>query len=170
MTDPEAVQRGSTRGLPTQKLRFKVGDQLFCRMEELGGSYVWENGTVVGLWYREIHWPEEHPGAPYEVLLDVGLRVFALVDHDRIIRKHSEPRGGSNSHCRSSRLGNARFLKQADDVPSHGHGHSHDHGHGPSCCHGAHSHGHGHDPNCCHSAHSHGHGHSNGHCHDLDCC
>merc|ERR1711904_147711 len=138
MTAPEALRCGTTRGLPTQELRFEEGEQVSCRVEELGGSYVWEEGIVVGLWYREHCWPDEHPGAPYEIMLDVGLRVFALVDHDRIIRKHIKPRGASKSHSSNSHLGLARFVKQTNDAAGHCYEENHGHGH-----HG-HSHGHGH--------------------------
>lgn len=71
-----------------QELRFKEGDRVFCRVESPGGKYEWEDGCVVDLWYREDCWPNNHPGAPYEVLLSMGTRVFALVDHDRIIRHY----------------------------------------------------------------------------------
>mmetsp|Transcript_157328 Transcript_157328/g.286451 ORF Transcript_157328/g.286451 Transcript_157328/m.286451 type:complete len:462 (+) Transcript_157328:138-1523(+) len=121
-TTPGALRWDTARGLPSQKprLRFKGGEQVLCRMSELGGSYVWEVGAVVGFWYREVGWPDEHPGAPYEVLLDVGFRVFALVDHDRIIRKCSEMQG----------VRITRVHKQADNASEHGHGH----GHGYDCC------------------------------------
>lgn len=137
MTAPETLRDGTARSLPAQELRFKKGERVSCRVGGPGGSYVWAEGTVVGLWYREACWPEECPGAPYEVLLDAELRhkcghdhdhghghshehgrghpeapyqemlhaelrVFALVDHERIIRKRSQPLGGSNSHCSSS--------------------------------------------------------------------
>lgn len=66
--------------------RFLEGDRVLCRVEAPGGERCWEEGVVVGLWYREGCWPKSHPGAPYEVLLDIGIRVFALVDSDQIIQ------------------------------------------------------------------------------------
>lgn len=70
-----------------QELRFKEGDRVICRVQIPGGERVWEEGSIVDVGYREDCWPDRHPGAPYEVLLDIGTRVFALVDHDRIIQK-----------------------------------------------------------------------------------
>eukprot|EP00429_Kryptoperidinium_foliaceum_P073860 CAMPEP_0176220700 /NCGR_PEP_ID=MMETSP0121_2-20121125/19349_1 /TAXON_ID=160619 /ORGANISM="Kryptoperidinium foliaceum, Strain CCMP 1326" /LENGTH=389 /DNA_ID=CAMNT_0017559881 /DNA_START=61 /DNA_END=1227 /DNA_ORIENTATION=+ len=66
--------------------RFLEGQRVLCRVDAPGAEPQWEEGVVVGLWYREPCWPASHPGAPYEVRLDIGVRMFALVDHDRIIR------------------------------------------------------------------------------------
>lgn len=96
--------RGSSSGSHVQQqevrpLRFLAGDRVVCRVEAPGGLE-WEEGFVVGLWYRDCCWPQEHPGAPYEVKLDIGTRVFALVDDDSIIRpltasqKAPKERGG----------------------------------------------------------------------------
>jgi len=71
-------------------LRFLEGERVLCRVEVPGGKMDWEEGFVRGLWYRDTCWPKRHPGAPYEVQLDIGNRVFALVDHDRIIRRESD--------------------------------------------------------------------------------
>lgn len=68
------------------QLRFMEGDRVICRVSAPGNATCWEEGVVVGTWYREGCWPEDHPGAPYEICLDLGLIVFALVDHDRIVR------------------------------------------------------------------------------------
>lgn len=73
------------RGAPSA--RFLEGDRVLCRLETPGGAMEWEEGTVTGLWYREGCWPRSHPGAPYEVKLDIGTKYFALVDNDRIIRR-----------------------------------------------------------------------------------
>jgi len=99
----------------TPKLRFKEGDHVLCRVEaphhhhnhhhHEDCSPVWEEGIIVELWYREACWPDEHPGAPYEVQLALGMRVFALADNDRIIRKkQGESRGAfipyyNATHC-----------------------------------------------------------------------
>eukprot|EP00928_Gymnodinium_smaydae_P089067 TRINITY_DN73071_c0_g1_i1.p1 TRINITY_DN73071_c0_g1~~TRINITY_DN73071_c0_g1_i1.p1 ORF type:complete len:522 (-),score=100.90 TRINITY_DN73071_c0_g1_i1:229-1755(-) len=74
---------------PPGPLRFMEGDRVLCRVNN-PGSFDWEEGTVVGLWYRERLWPEAFPGAPYEVRLDIGGNVVALADHDRIIRRESD--------------------------------------------------------------------------------
>lgn len=97
-----------------QQLRFKEGDRVLCRILTPGSSYEWEEGTVVDLWYREECWPEDHPGAPYEVLLDLETRVFALVDHDRII---CDIKGGRGAPLpsKSSGAGGARFQKRQRD-------------------------------------------------------
>lgn len=78
-----SLPQGAAGGVPP---RFLEGHRVVCRVEAPGGAHDWEEGVVVGLWYREPCWPREHPGAPYEVLLDIGARVFALADDDRIIR------------------------------------------------------------------------------------
>lgn len=78
---PNTVQKPSTR--------FMEGDRVICRVETPGGSHEWEEGVVVDLWYREHSWPVDRPGAPYVVLLDIGQTVFALLDHDRIVRREA---------------------------------------------------------------------------------
>jgi len=70
--------------------RFVEGDRVLCQMKVPGGITEWEEGTVVGRWYREQCWPRDHHGAPYEVRLDIGNRLFALVDHDTIIRREAD--------------------------------------------------------------------------------
>lgn len=70
--------------------RFLEGERVLCRVEAPGGIMEWEEGVVIGLWYREACWPNFHWGAPYEVKLDIGTRVFALSDHDRIIRTEAK--------------------------------------------------------------------------------
>jgi len=63
------------------------GDRVVCLVMNPGGEMEWEEGVVIGRWYREACWPRQgHPGAPYEVKLDIGTRYFSLVDHDRLIR------------------------------------------------------------------------------------
>ena len=59
---------GSTGDLRGTALRFFEGDRVMCRVDAPGNETAWEEGTVVGLWYREKSWPPEFPGAPYEVL------------------------------------------------------------------------------------------------------
>ncbi|CAK9082191.1 COBW domain-containing protein 2 (Cobalamin synthase W domain-containing protein 2) [Durusdinium trenchii] len=70
-------------------LRFLEGDRVLCRVEAPGNQTTWEEGVVVGLWYREKGWPPEFPGAPYEVKLDIGSHVYALVDHDGLIQREA---------------------------------------------------------------------------------
>jgi len=97
---------GTSGGRPLPNIRFLEGDRVLCRVEAPGGVCVWEEGVVVGLWYREGCWPQDHPGAPYEVLLDLGSRVFALADDDRIVRREGQgrpPTFVSNPETKSSR-------------------------------------------------------------------
>merc|ERR1719330_407653 len=77
--------------------RYLEGERVLCLVEAPGGKTEWEEGTVVGLWYREGCWPKSHPGAPYEVKLDIGLSVFALSDNDRIIRREANKPGAQQS-------------------------------------------------------------------------
>eukprot|EP00434_Breviolum_minutum_P025955 symbB.v1.2.022947.t1/scaffold2067.1/size90749/7 len=70
-------------------VRFLEGDRVLCRVEAPGGLTTWEEGVVIGLWYREKIWPSEFPGAPYEVKLDIGSHVYALVDHDGLIQREA---------------------------------------------------------------------------------
>jgi len=76
-------------GSSAQPPRFMEGDRVICRLEVPGGAFEWEEGVVVGLWYRDMYWPQSFPGAPYKVRLDLSGEVFALVDHDRIVRKET---------------------------------------------------------------------------------
>mmetsp|Transcript_35509 Transcript_35509/g.81293 ORF Transcript_35509/g.81293 Transcript_35509/m.81293 type:complete len:444 (+) Transcript_35509:100-1431(+) len=87
---------GSSQGAPplgstVPTLRFMEGDRVICRVEAAGGDYNWEEGGVVGCWYREPHWPETFVGAAYEVTLDIGQQVFAMLDSERIIRPLAGP-------------------------------------------------------------------------------
>jgi len=84
-----AIATGGCPDVPPKNappLRFLEGQRVLCRVECPGGEHAWEEGVVIGLWYREACWQADHAGAPYEVRLDISLSVFALVDHDRIIR------------------------------------------------------------------------------------
>lgn len=86
---------GASIGAPKSKsgspdlppLRFIEGDRVVCCVQIPGGNLEWEEGGIVGLWYREDSWPPEFPGAPYEVLLDLGYKVYALADHDHLVRR-----------------------------------------------------------------------------------
>jgi len=95
--------------------RFMEGDRVVCRVETPGHGFEWEEGVVVGLWYRENCYPKEHCGAPYEILLDIGTRVYALVDHDRIVRreetKPSKPVEKATPALKVA-TGGSRFKKQ----------------------------------------------------------
>lgn len=77
----------STQAGKAPATRFMEGDRVVCRVSTPGHGFEWEEGVIVGLWYRESCYPREHCGAPYEMLLDIGTRVYALVDHDRIVRR-----------------------------------------------------------------------------------
>mmetsp|Transcript_74743 Transcript_74743/g.173107 ORF Transcript_74743/g.173107 Transcript_74743/m.173107 type:complete len:450 (+) Transcript_74743:96-1445(+) len=90
--------------------RFLEGHRVLCRVEAPGGTHEWEEGVVIGLWYREGCWPAEHPGAPYEVRLDIGVHVFALADNDRIIR--AEGAGPPGKAPVGQKLGGSRFQKR----------------------------------------------------------
>jgi len=79
--------------------RFLEGHRVICRVEEPGGGCSWEEGVVTGLWYRERCWPAAHPGAPYEVKLDIGRIVFSLVDNDRIVREESRTAHDVNANA-----------------------------------------------------------------------
>merc|ERR1719510_2098371 len=104
---------------PPTRMRFLEADRVFCKVSSPGGSHAWEEGTVIGLWYRERGWPSDHPGAAYEVELDISERVYVLEDSARIIRSEAEgpPKTGSpNPASSSSAKGKAkagpRFQKQ----------------------------------------------------------
>eukprot|EP00929_Paragymnodinium_shiwhaense_P052550 TRINITY_DN26322_c0_g1_i2.p1 TRINITY_DN26322_c0_g1~~TRINITY_DN26322_c0_g1_i2.p1 ORF type:complete len:463 (-),score=135.15 TRINITY_DN26322_c0_g1_i2:610-1998(-) len=69
------------------RTRFLEGHRVLCRVQEPGAAFAWEEGTIIGLWYREKCWPSSHPGACYEVRLDIGGgNVYVLVDDDRLVR------------------------------------------------------------------------------------
>jgi len=99
---------------PHTQLRFTEGDEVLCRVQSPGGI-TWEEGTVVDVWYREDCWPDNHPGAPYEVKLLIGLSVFALVDHDRIIRRPKAKRDVPSTHSSNSKKGGRFQRRQKDD-------------------------------------------------------
>lgn len=84
-TSPGQCPMQTPRG--ASPVRFMEGDRVICRVEVPGGNTEWEEGVVTGLWYREGCWPISHPGAPYEIKLDIGTRLYALVDHERIVRR-----------------------------------------------------------------------------------
>jgi len=62
------------------ELRFQVGSRVQCKTGQ-----GWVDGTVVKLWYREERFP---PGryAPYQVKLDSGIKIFAPMDDDKVVR------------------------------------------------------------------------------------
>ncbi|CAK0905370.1 unnamed protein product, partial [Prorocentrum cordatum] len=91
-TSPDGFCTASPTGRAAFHPRFMEGDRVDVRVDAPGEGCVWEEGVVIGLWYRESCWPAEHPGAPYQVRLDIGTQVFALVDHDRIISTRGRPR------------------------------------------------------------------------------
>jgi hypothetical protein len=84
---PQGSSGDGPKGRTITPPRFLEGDRVDCCVETPGGTYDWEEGIIIALWYREGCWPPEYPGAPYEVLLDLGQRVFAPADDDRLIRK-----------------------------------------------------------------------------------
>lgn len=82
-----AQVRSSASQLPAT--RFLEGDRVLARVEAPGGAQAWEEGVVTGLWHRERSWPAVFLGAPYEIRLDIGGTVFALVDDDRLVQRES---------------------------------------------------------------------------------
>lgn len=66
-------------------LRFQVGERVECRVgpDPVKG---WASGIVKQLWYSESSWPKDS-FAPYTVLLDDGITIYAPQDLDTIIRK-----------------------------------------------------------------------------------
>mmetsp|Transcript_78566 Transcript_78566/g.163229 ORF Transcript_78566/g.163229 Transcript_78566/m.163229 type:complete len:502 (+) Transcript_78566:115-1620(+) len=102
------------------EVRFMEGQRVFCRVEAPGGQTAWEEGIIVGMWYREGCWPETHPGAPYEIRLMLGLRVFALVDDDRIVRstKVSEKGTGAAAAAGAVPAGSDAAAAEAGTTPS----------------------------------------------------
>jgi len=71
------------------KLRFHMGMKVMCNC----GSPMmpdWRRGRVIGFWYREPHWPSNHPGFPYQMALEAGPLIFASQDIDHVIRAPKE--------------------------------------------------------------------------------
>mmetsp|Transcript_73549 Transcript_73549/g.137434 ORF Transcript_73549/g.137434 Transcript_73549/m.137434 type:complete len:439 (+) Transcript_73549:93-1409(+) len=111
---PDGSSQGAPpQGIPVPTLRFMEGDRVLCRVEAAGGDYNWEEGGVVGCWYRETCWPDSFVGAAYEVTLDIGQKVYAMVDSDRIIRPLAGPKAriGRPGSAASQATGK-RFVKQ----------------------------------------------------------
>jgi len=98
-------------GIKLPVTRFLAGDRVRCRIGVPGHETAWEEGVVLGIGYRERCWPTSHPGAPYEVMLDIGSRVYALVDNDRIIRREDDKQRGARSQKGPAKKG-VRFRKQ----------------------------------------------------------
>jgi len=69
--------------------RFMDGDRVKCLVQAPGGN-AWEEGVVVSCGYREEYWPQGHPGAAYEVKLDIGGNVFVLSDTNKLIQTEHE--------------------------------------------------------------------------------
>ena len=83
--EPEPQEPGP---VPTDALRFAVGDRVRCRIGP--GEDGWAAGTVVAHWYRGSTWPTGQY-APYQVQLDrkdmgSGL-IFAPYDNDQCVMK-----------------------------------------------------------------------------------
>ena len=64
-------------------LRFAVGTRVECNVRGLDG---WQEGRVVGHWYREASMPPGH-FMPYQIKLDRGVLIFARRDDDKMIRR-----------------------------------------------------------------------------------
>lgn len=105
----------------TGALRFAVGDCVACKV----GAKEWKSGRVIALWYREPQWPDERPGAPYQVELGErgsDMLIFAPADSPKVIRadgdqplpmKSIPPSGGDTAaalHALQSELEEARRL------------------------------------------------------------
>lgn len=91
-----ASPSGRSRPCPppgAPRTRFPEGHCVFCRVATPGHKTEWEEGIIVGTWYREKCWPRAHSGAPYEIQLLLGSKVFALVDDDRIVRETPPAKG-----------------------------------------------------------------------------
>lgn len=114
-TFPAGARRAAECKISRPELRFKEGDRVMCRIQIPGGMCEWEEGVIVDIWYREECWPDNHPGAPYEVKLDIGSHVFALVDHDRIIRNTIDKQSKRNLGDSSKRPRAGRFQKRQKD-------------------------------------------------------
>ena len=64
-------------------LRFPVGTRVECSVNCFDG---WQEGRVVGHWYREASMPPGH-FMPYQIKLDRGVLIFARRDEDKMIRR-----------------------------------------------------------------------------------
>ena len=64
-------------------LRFPVGTRVECRVDGFDG---WQEGRVVGHWYREASMPPGH-FMSYQIKLDRGVLIFARRDDDKMIRR-----------------------------------------------------------------------------------
>ncbi|CAL1165090.1 unnamed protein product [Cladocopium goreaui] len=100
-------------------LRFLEGDRVLCRVEAPGNLTTWEEGVVVGLWYKEKDWPPQFQGAPYEVKLDIGSHVYALVDHSGLIQREAREKpatlgasGYGNGNGNANAKPQGRFQKR----------------------------------------------------------
>jgi hypothetical protein len=71
-------------------LRFAEGDRVKALVAVPGGKQTWEEGAVVSLWLRNLWFPKDHQGCPYEVLLDLGSRVICLHDRSDLIRAEND--------------------------------------------------------------------------------
>lgn len=75
--------------IPTDKLRFKIGDRVECRRTK------WEKGVITELWYREDLW-ETGRYAPYQVLLDNDDLIWSPRDSNIFIRKVEQNKNKEN--------------------------------------------------------------------------
>ena len=74
-------------------LRFDIGQRVECYIDE-----GWQEGFVVGLYYREFEWPQNLV-VPYQVLLrDHDRLIYAPIDEDHTIRIF-QPQHGSSCAC-----------------------------------------------------------------------
>mmetsp|Transcript_51178 Transcript_51178/g.121642 ORF Transcript_51178/g.121642 Transcript_51178/m.121642 type:complete len:458 (+) Transcript_51178:121-1494(+) len=83
---PDGSSGSVPPGMKPPQLRFMEGDRVLCLLGAPGATVNWEEGIIVGTWYRESSWPSEFCGAPYEVALDIGQRVYSLVDSDEVVK------------------------------------------------------------------------------------
>lgn len=109
----------STGQIVNAPLRFLEGDRVLCRVEAPGNLTTWEEGVVVGLWYKEKDWPPQFQGAPYEVKLDIGSHVYALVDHSGLIQREAREKratlgasGYGNGNGNANAKPQGRFQKR----------------------------------------------------------
>jgi len=93
-------------------LRFMEGDRVKCWVQAPGAN-AWEEGVVVLCGYREECWPHEHPGAAYEVKLDIGGNVFVLSDTEKLIMAERGNTSAKKSSGNTSK--SKRFIKQSTD-------------------------------------------------------
>eukprot|EP00438_Fugacium_kawagutii_P030989 Skav203565 [mRNA] locus=scaffold3576:182541:194610:+ [translate_table: standard] len=72
-------------------LRFLEGDRVICRVEAPGNQTTWEEGVVVGVWYREAWHSRDVNDDPAlnSVKLDIGSHVYSLADHPGIVQKEA---------------------------------------------------------------------------------